>query len=97
MTRRMCAALLLLGGLLTPCARGLDVNDFDSFNREEYEEDAGSSFAVLLNPSDEIYGAHFGFGTWGIGVLPVSTCRPVTRKTFNPLTPSLPQRSVWSE
>ena len=35
-----------------------------AFEREEYEEPAGSSFSVLLNPEDGIYGIAFGDGTW---------------------------------
>ena len=34
------------------------------FEPEEYEEDAGASFAFLLNPEDDIYGISVGAGTW---------------------------------
>lgn len=35
-----------------------------AFDREDYEEEAGGSFAVLINPEDSIYGIGFGTGTW---------------------------------
>jgi len=35
-----------------------------AFEREDYEEDAGSTFGVLLNPDDGIYGLSAGAGTW---------------------------------
>ena len=38
--------------------------DWDNFNREDYEEPAGGSFAILANPQDSIYGFTFGDGTW---------------------------------
>jgi hypothetical protein len=40
------------------------VSTAQGFEREDYEEDAGSSFAVLLNSEDDIYGISFGSGTW---------------------------------
>lgn len=39
-------------------------NDYD---REDYEEPAGASFAFLLNPSDDIWGINLGSGTWLVG------------------------------
>jgi len=38
--------------------------DWANFKGEDYEEPAGGSFAVLLNPEDDIYGVAFGNGTW---------------------------------
>jgi len=38
--------------------------DWDTYNREDYEEPAGASFALLANPKDNIYGVTFGDGTW---------------------------------
>ncbi len=35
-----------------------------AFEREDYEEPAGASFAALLNPQDGIYGISMGDGTW---------------------------------
>ncbi len=36
----------------------------DGYDREDYEEPAGASFAFLLNPSDDIWGMAIGSGTW---------------------------------
>jgi hypothetical protein len=36
----------------------------DEWRREDYEEEAGASFALYLNPEDGIYGMSFGEGTW---------------------------------
>jgi len=36
----------------------------DRFDREEYEEEAGPSFAVLVGPEQKVYGIHYGFGVW---------------------------------
>lgn len=57
---RLAAALFLAA------AAGVGAWEYDpmTFDSEQYEEDAGPSFAVLLNPADEIYGIHFGWGTW---------------------------------
>jgi hypothetical protein len=38
--------------------------DWENFKGEDYEEPAGGSVAVLLNPQDNIYGLAFGDGTW---------------------------------
>lgn len=35
-----------------------------AFDREDYEEEAGSGFRAVLNTSDDIYGAAIGSGTW---------------------------------
>ncbi len=34
------------------------------FDRESYEEDAGSSFMLFFSPDEDIYGLGFGSGTW---------------------------------
>jgi hypothetical protein len=57
--KRHCRLLVIVAAIHVCCllpARG--------FEREDYEEDAGSSFAFLLNPEDDIYGISFGAGTW---------------------------------
>ena len=36
----------------------------DEWRREDYEEEAGGSFAFLLNTEDSIYGITFVTGTW---------------------------------
>ncbi len=36
----------------------------DDYDREDYEEPAGASFAFLLNPADDIWGIGIGSGTW---------------------------------
>lgn len=50
------------------CAPAPAWDDFDSgwdkWDREDYEEEAGGSFALLLNTEDGIYGITFGAGTW---------------------------------
>jgi hypothetical protein len=51
---QLCALLSLL---LLACGA-------QAFEAEDYEEEAGSSFAFLGNPADEIYGMSLGFGTW---------------------------------
>ena len=38
--------------------------DWENFNREDYEEEAGSSFSIFAGPDREVYGAYWGFGTW---------------------------------
>ena len=55
----LLVAILLFGGLL----RGASIWD-DDYDREDYEEAAGASFAFLLNPSDDIWGISLGSGTW---------------------------------
>ncbi|GAF97353.1 unnamed protein product [marine sediment metagenome] len=35
-----------------------------AFEREDHEEEAGESFAFLLNTEDDIYGISMGSGTW---------------------------------
>ena len=34
------------------------------WDREDYEEPAGASFRVVLNPQDDVYGISVGSGTW---------------------------------
>jgi hypothetical protein len=36
----------------------------DDYRREDYEEDAGSTFMLQFNPADKVYGMCFGAGTW---------------------------------
>lgn len=36
----------------------------DDYKREDYEEDAGASFMLVMNPADKVYGMCFGSGTW---------------------------------
>jgi hypothetical protein len=55
MSLRALSALFLLSAL---------VSSGFAYEREDYEEDAGATFAFLLNPEDGIYGASFGSGTW---------------------------------
>jgi hypothetical protein len=59
--RRLAA--LLTGAGLCAAAAGAAVWD-DDFDREAWEEPAGASFSVLLNPSDDLYGIGFGAGVW---------------------------------
>jgi len=57
--------LFFLGVLILwalPCL-GSKIWD-DDFRHEDYEEEAGSSFAFLFNPSDAVYGIAFGSATW---------------------------------
>lgn len=37
---------------------------YADFNREDYEEPAGSTSCIFLNPADGIYGLSVGDGTW---------------------------------
>lgn len=49
--------------LLLPAA-GIAPAGASGFDRESYEEPAGSSFSLFASPDDEIYGVGFGSGTW---------------------------------
>ncbi len=55
-------AIFLLGGVVSAGS----IWD-DEYDREDYEEPAGASFAFLGNPSDDIWGISFGSGTWLVG------------------------------
>ena len=46
------------------CVAAAAAADWMDFDGEAYEEPAGSSLAVLLNPRDEIYGIGMGWGMW---------------------------------
>ena len=60
---RACAgALLLMAAAWVAPARAHAFSD--EYDREDYEEPAGSSFAVYFNPADNIYGISAGDGTW---------------------------------
>lgn len=62
--KRSCQLILILAALGAWHAPvSADIMDLD-WDGEQYEEPAGSSFAVILNPSDNVYGAHFGRGLW---------------------------------
>jgi len=62
---RQCKTLLLVLAisLFGGFARGASIWDED-YDREDYEEPAGASFAFLINPSDNIWGIGVGSGTW---------------------------------
>lgn len=62
----MLMVLLLATPLLGRPAAAQRLWD-DDFDREDYEEPAGASFAFLLNPVDDIYGISIGSGTWLAG------------------------------
>jgi hypothetical protein len=65
---RQCKLVALL--LAIPLLGGrLQAGSFwdDDYNREDYEEPAGPSFAFLLNPADDIWGISVGAGTWLTG------------------------------
>lgn len=53
------AGVALLGAV----AASAGIGD-DDWDREKYEEDAGSSCSFLLNPQDGVYGIGLGAGTW---------------------------------
>lgn len=53
----------MAGALLCAAVASAGIGD-DDWDREEHEEDAGSSFAVLFNSRDDVYGIGFGAGTW---------------------------------
>lgn len=56
-------AVLIACMLLGAAAASAGIGD-DDWDREQYEEDAGSSFALLFNWRDDVYGIGFGAGTW---------------------------------
>ena len=62
---RQCKVLLLLLAisLFSGSMSGASIWD-DDYDREDYEEPAGASFAFLLNPSDDVWGIGIGSGTW---------------------------------
>ncbi len=55
--RAQLYTLLTLVFIYAPVAKA-------EFNREDYEEPAGSSFSFFLNSEDDIYGISVGDGTW---------------------------------
>jgi hypothetical protein len=62
---RQCKVLLLLLAISLLGAMGGSADIWnDDYNREDYEEPAGASFAFLLNPSEDIWGIAIGSGTW---------------------------------
>ena len=60
-----CRVLLLVLAiaLFGSGARAASIWD-DDYERRDYEEPAGASFAFLLNPADDIWGIGIGSGTW---------------------------------
>lgn len=56
---RAMAVALALAGAWGAAGQGLM-----GFRGEDYEEEAGPSFAIHLNATDDIYGIALGHGTW---------------------------------
>lgn len=42
----------------------LALSPASAFEREDYEEEAGGTFLLVCNPTNDIYGFGFGSGTW---------------------------------
>jgi hypothetical protein len=59
---RICFSVSV-GIMLAATCFGSTIWD-DDFRHEDYEEEAGATFMVLLYPADRVYGVAFGSATW---------------------------------
>ncbi len=57
------ALVPILAGLILTAATATFASSWD-FDRESYEEDAGSNFLCFFSPEHTIYGIGYGSGTW---------------------------------
>jgi hypothetical protein len=60
--RKATGARLAVVALMVAGAGGAGAQDW--FRGEDYEEEAGPSFAMHMNTSDNVYGIAFGHATW---------------------------------